>query len=369
MRLAKNDRAYWLALHEVDGLGPQRFPLLIKYFGSAKAAWDASSKKLLKIGLNTDIVKKIKVHRSRVDPETHLKTLLRMGVKIVTSADKEYPEPLRQIKGSPNVLYVKGSLKLEDAKSIAVVGTRKPTLYGREITEKLTHQIVRHGFTVVSGLARGVDSVAHRSALDAGGRTIAVMATGIDQVYPPENRELASKIVQGGALVSEFRPGYIAVPGNFPARNRIISGLSLGVLVTEGAAKSGTKITAKHALNQGREVFAVPGPITSQMSEAPSDLMKLGAKVVTGIQDILDELDIEKTMKRSDPAALQGPTLIEFENKLEEKLYQLLSNGQVHVDELVRSSKKNSAEVSSTLTMMEVKGLVKHLGGMVYSRN
>ena len=363
MGLSTDERAYWVALHEIDGIGPQRFPLMLKYFGSAKAAWTAANKELLKIGLDAKLVGRISKQRRQVDPKTHLETLAKLGVRVVTTADQEYPELLRQVTGKPNLLYFKGKLEEVGRKAMAVVGTRKPTLYGREVTERLVSQLVGYGFTIVSGLARGIDSVAHRAAIEAGGRTLAVMATGIDKVYPPENRELAEKITQHGMLISEFAPGYIAVPGNFPARNRIISGLSLGVLVTEGASKSGTKITAKHALDQGREVFAVPGPITSRMSEAPADLMKLGAKVVTDVADILEELKVQKIKE------VRKVSEIEFENELEKKLYQLLKDGQEHIDELVRSAERTSAEVSSALMLMEVKGMVKHLGGMVYTRN
>lgn len=361
--MKSEERAYFVALHEVDGLGQQRLPLLVKYFGSAQKAWRASAQALTEVGLGRDVIKRMLEKRRRLDPTLHLKTLAAMNVQVVTVMDSEYPKLLAEVKGRPAVLYVRGTLTPGDARAVAVVGTRKPTLYGREVTQKLVTELVAAGVTIVSGLARGIDSVAHRAALDSGGRTIAVMATGIDSVYPPENKELASKIIEYGALVSEFPPGYMAVPGNFPARNRIISGLSLGVVVTEGASKSGTKITAQHALDQGREVFAVPGPVTSQMSEAPVELLKLGAKVTTSGQDILEELKIDNGQLKMN----QKPVELVFESKLEEAVYGVLAE-QAHIDDVLRKVEGSAAEVAAALTMMEVRGLVKHLGGMVYCR-
>lgn len=361
----QTERAHWVALHEVDGLGPQRLPILIKHFGSAKKAWGASRKELTDIHVPENIIAKLEQVRRRLDPVVHLTTLARLGVTVVTVEDTEYPQRLKEISGRPNLLYVKGAFVVGDDRAIAVVGTRKPTDYGRDITEKLVAGLVGHGFTIVSGLARGIDSIAHRAALSLGGRTIAVMGTGVTQVYPPENKDLADKIRAHGALVSEFAPGYVAVPGNFPARNRIISGLSLGVLVTEGASKSGTKITASHAADQGREVFAVPGPITSVMSEGPADLMKLGAKVVTSVEDIIDELKIGP----STPLRASKSQTLEFETEVEKRVYGALSDGHKHVDELTRVLKLQASEIGAALTQMELKGWVKHLGGGTYTRN
>ncbi len=370
--LSSSDLPYFVALNEVDGIGPQRLNLMIKYFGSAKAAWGAPCADLLKIGLNSNLVERVQKKRRQVDPVVHLQSLGAMGVKVITFADSRYPKSLLQVEGRPNLLYVKGEIFAEDEKALAVVGTRKPTAYGVEVTQKLVMELVGYGFTIISGLARGIDKVAHQTALISGGRTIAIMGTGIDQIYPPENKLLAQEVMQHGALVSEFPPGYIAVPGNFPARNRIISGMSLGVVVIEGSSKSGTKITATHALEQGREVFAVPGPITSEMSQAPTDLIKLGAKVVTSVNDILEELKIQNS-KFQETNKFQIPSskfkTPKFDNELEAKVYQILKNGQMHVDEIVRSINEDLPQVSAVLTMMEVKGLVKHLGGMVYCRN
>lgn len=215
-----------------------------------------------------------------------------MNVKVIKIKDKGYPFLLKQIQGAPKKLYVRGG-EIDYKKTLAVVGTRHPTNYGVRVTRKLVGDLIRHGFVIVSGLACGIDTVAHETALKGGGKTIAVMGTGINRVYPESNQGLAQEIVKSGALVSEFGSGYQVRRGSFPARNRIISGMSLGVLVIEGKSRSGTKITANFAADQGREVFAVPGDITSKMSEAPMDLIKLGAKAVTRVEDILEELTMD----------------------------------------------------------------------------
>ncbi len=215
-----------------------------------------------------------------------------MGIKEFKLNDKCYPYLLSQISGAPKQLYVRGG-RIDYRKAIAVVGTRRPTNYGVKVTRKLVKELVENGFVIVSGLAYGIDTVAHSACLESGGKTIAVMGTGIDRIYPVSNTSLAEKIMESGALVSEYRPGFKVGRGSFPARNRIISGMSLGVLVIEGRARSGTKITANFAADQGREVFAVPGSITSAMSEAPIELIQNGAKVVMKVEDILEELALD----------------------------------------------------------------------------
>ena len=208
--------------------------------------------------------------------------------------DKDYPKLLKEISDPPFALYLKGKLLPQDNQALAIVGTRKITPYGRQMTEKFAGWLSRQGLTLVSGLARGVDGTAHRAALENQGRTIAIMGTGLDQIYPPEHKGLAEAIIRQGALISEYPLGTAASPMNFPLRNRIISGLSLGVLVIEGESKSGTKITARYAAEQGREVFAVPGPITSPTSSGPADLIKMGAKLVSSGGDIIEELNLEE---------------------------------------------------------------------------
>ncbi|MCX6724559.1 MAG: DNA-processing protein DprA, partial [Candidatus Shapirobacteria bacterium] len=265
-----NEKKYWIGFSAFNGIGPKRFALLRNYFGSARSAWEARLKELLAIGLEQKLVENFVKFRQDFDLNSYFLRLRENKIECQTLVDKNYPENLKKIDNPPYVLFVKGKIKPQDELALAVVGTRKMTAYGREVTESLTQQLVNFGLTIVSGLARGVDTTAHQTVLQNGGRTIAVLACGLDIIYPPENKKLAEEIANGhGVLVSEFPPGHQAVPGNFPARNRIISGLSLGTLVIEGAQDSGALITARHAADQGREVFAVPGPITSQNSAGP----------------------------------------------------------------------------------------------------
>ena len=357
----KADLPYWIAFNVFEGVGPARFKVLLEFFGSAKKAYEASEKTLIKIGLPQNLVAKFLLFRQKFNPAKFLETITKKGIKILALKDKSYPELLRQIADAPPILYIKGEIKPEDALALAVVGTRKISSYGREVTEILTRDLVASGLTIVSGMARGVDSLAHKTAIEAGGRTIAVLGCGVDLVYPPEGKQLYQEIIKSGAVISEVPPGQYVARGIFPARNRIISGLSLGVLVTEGAQDSGSLITARDAACQGREVFAVPGPITSSLSAAPSILIKEGAKLVYNVSDILEELKIETRKQK-----LETRKVIP-ESPEEETILKILSGGQAHIDELVRQSAMETGKVASLLTLMEIKGKVKNLGGMVYT--
>jgi len=268
---------YLLALHSIDGLGPIKLKEILDRFKDPKLAWEAQSTQT----------------RKNLDPESFAETIKDQGIKWFTIYGEDYPKPLKEIYDPPVVLYYKGEITPQDQSAIAVVGTRRMTGYGKVVTQQFTKDLVARNLTIVSGLARGVDSEAHWTALRTGGRTIAVLGGGLNKIYPPENRNLAEEIVKGhGALVSEFPPNNPPLPGNFPARNRIISGLSLAVLVTEAAEDSGSLITARFALEQGRDVFAVPGPITSSLSKGPIDLIKAGARPVTNADEILEDLGI-----------------------------------------------------------------------------
>lgn len=366
--ISQKERGYRAALYEVDGIGPARFKVLLKFFKSAENVWKAKESTLREIGLSESVVSEYTKKKGKIDPENHLKALAKLGIKVILVEDDSYPGLLKEVADHPQVLFVRGNFKSEDELSLAVVGTRKPTAYGREVTEKLVMELACNGFTIVSGLARGIDGIAHRSALEAGGRTIAVLGGGVDRVYPPEHVGLAKDISQHGAVISEFAPGKLPVPGNFPARNRVISGLSLGVLVIEGASKSGTKITASLAVEQNRQVFAVPGPITSRYSQAPADLLKLGAKPVTEVGDILEEL-AAGGMGKGGLKIVQKRREIDIEKLSgdERLIVELLEGGQLHINEIVKKSKKETASVSSLVTMMELKGILKHLGGMIYA--
>ncbi len=366
--MKEDEKKYWLGFSYFAGIGPKRFALLRNYFGSAKKAWEASSQDLLKIGLEEKLVENFLKFRENFNLDSSFLRLREKKIECQTLVDKNYPENLKKIDNPPYVIFVKGEIKTQDELALAVVGTRRMTVYGREVTENLTQQLVASGLTIVSGLARGVDTVAHQTALQNKGRTIAVLACGLDLIYPPENDKLAQQIVNGhGALVSEFPPGCQAVPGNFPARNRLISGLSLGTLVIEGAQDSGSLITARHAVSQGREVFAVPGPITSQNSAGPLWLIKEGAKLVERVEDILEELNIDVKMKNK--ACLSADRKIRPENPEEEKILMIIKEEPKQIDEIVRETGMNVGQVMSLMTMMEMKGMVKNLGGMVYGIN
>ena len=355
-----DDKPYWIAFNVFEGIGPLRFGALLKYFGTAKKAWEASTEELLEIGLGERLTEKFGKFREEFDIDKYLRSLKELRVEVLTLKDKRYPKLLRQIPTAPPVLYLKGEILAEDKKAIAVVGTRKVTNYGRQVTQILSKDLVEQGFTIVSGMARGVDSIAHQAALSAGGRTIAVLGCGINIVYPPENKGLYQKISRHGAVVSEVALGRYVTRGIFPARNRIISGLSLGVLVTEGAKDSGSLITAGYAGEQGREVFAVPGPITSQFSAAPMSLIKKGAKLVSNVKDILEELDITPHATRDKQHAIR------VETEEEKRIIEILAEGNLQIDEIIRKSGWFSSKVGSLLSLMEIKGMVKNFGGMRY---
>lgn len=292
-----DDTRYQIAFSVFPGIGPVRFGLLRSYFGSAKAAWKADTNTLHRIHLGDKLTDQFLAFRKTFQLAQYLAKLEKHHVHVLTLDDPRYPARLKEIPDAPFVLYVKAKAskeKLDLDRTIAVVGTRKITKYGEEVTRKLVTGLVAHGFTIVSGLAYGVDTVAHQAAIDAGGKTIAILGCGIDIIAPQDNARLYRAMGEEGcgALVSEMPLALRPEKGMFVARNRIISGLSMGVVVTEGADDSGALITARNAAEQGREVFAVPGPITSPMSRAPAILLKNGAKLVESADDIIEELEI-----------------------------------------------------------------------------
>ncbi len=355
-----NNSSYLLALHTVDGLGPMRLKVLLEYFKDPKLAWEADRKQLLEIGVPVKVIDLLLQTRQKLDPNQYLENITKEEIKWVTLFDENYPKRLAQIYDPPIVLFYKGEILPEDQKAIAIVGSRKMTGYGREVTKLFAKELVNSGMTVVSGLARGVDSQAHRSALEEGGRTIAVLGGGIKFIYPPENIGLAQEIILHGAIISEFPPEYPSLPGNFPARNRIISGLSLATLVTEAAEDSGSLITARVALEQGREVFAIPGPITSLLSKGPIDLIKEGARVVTDPKEILEELGLGQV--KSLKLKVKNGDFTEEERNI----LNLLQNENMQIDEICRFLNQPTSVVLSTLLKMEITGLIKNLGNGVY---
>lgn len=287
------EKKYWVAFNVFEEIGPLRFKLLLDFFGTAKKAYCASVDDLIKIGLSQNLVFKLENFRKSFNFDSYFLRVSKLGIEILTSEDKNYPKLLKQIEDYPFVLYVKSKSpeKIFRKKAVAIVGTRTPTFYGIQTTEKITKQLVNKGWVIVSGLAKGIDKVAHQTAIKNNGLTIAVLGTAFDNIYPPEHKNLVDEIVKtGGAVITEFPLGAKVRAANFPLRNRIISGLSVGVVVTEAAKDSGSLITASWAANQGREVFAVPGPVTSKFSEGTSQLIKKGAKLVWDVDDIIEEL-------------------------------------------------------------------------------
>ncbi len=282
----------------------------------------------------------------------------------MTVFDDTYPKLLREIYDPPVVLYYKGELDDPNQKAVAVVGTRKITSYGRVVAEQFTKGLVEGGLTIVSGLARGVDAQAHLIAVRENGRTIAVLGGGLNNIFPPENRGLASKIADGfGAVISEFPPNYASLPGNFPARNRIISGLSLAVLVIEAAEDSGSLITARLAIEQGREVFAVPGPVTSGLSKGPINLIKDGARAVFSPDEILEELGIGKVQG----VKVKAQSYLELSEE-EKKVLEVLENETRHIDEIGRELNFPSPKISALMLKMEISGLVQGMGAGIYCK-
>lgn len=357
-----SDLKYWLGFNLVKGIGPAKLQALLDYFGDLDAAWRANKTQLERIGIDRRAIATFFETRDEVDLDRYRAQVEEAGLQVLTWASDDYPRYLREIPGAPPVLYVAGELEDVDRWAVAVVGTRRLTAYGRQVTRKLVSGLVRQQVTIVSGLARGIDAIAHQVAVEQSGRTIAVLGSGPDVIYPPENRPLARKIVlEGkGAILSEYALGAPPEAKNFPPRNRVISGLALGTIVVEAGERSGALITADFALEQNREVFAVPGNINSRASKGTNWLIQQGAKLVTCVEDVLEELNLTMV-----PQQAAAQTFLP-ESAEEAALLEHLSPQPRHVDELSRASGLPSAEVSSTLAMMELKGVVQQVGGMKY---
>lgn len=351
---------YWVGFNLIPGVGPAKLRRLLDRFGDLEEAWFASGPSLLHAGLDQRTVDVVLEARQRLRPVQELEKVFRLGVQVLTLADEQYPTRLREIYDAPPVLYVRGQLKAEDEWCVSVVGTRRATPYGRETAERLAADLARQKVTVVSGLARGIDSAAHRAAVQAGGRTIAVLGSGVDVIYPAENGKLAEAITRQGALVSEYPLGTKPDAGNFPPRNRIISGLSLGVVVVEAGEASGANWTVRFALEQNREVFAVPGSIFAPMCRGTNKLIQEGAKLVTGYQDVLCELNLQMVGQQMEMKELLPA------DDVEAALLKHLSGEPTHIDEVRRATGLPIARVSAALTMMELKGMVRQVGGTSY---
>lgn len=356
-----DEKGYWIGFNRVSGIGPARLKSLLSHCGSIKEAWHAPRPLLREAGLSQKIIENLVAVRTHFNPETELERLASMGIDVVTWDDALYPTNLRPIPTLAPLLFIKGETSVEDEFAVALVGTRRATAYGREVARMLASELASAGVTVVSGLALGIDSVAHQAALEAGGRTIGVLGCGVDRVYPPSNRGLAERLARQGALISEYPPGTRPEAGNFPARNRVISGLSLHTVVIEAGERSGALITARFALEQGREVFAVPGPILSPTSQGCNRLIRDGATPLLSADDVLEQID----RRRPTPIPVQGSLLDPAESNLLEQLQM----GPRHVDDIVRNLRLEPGDVTSLLTLMELKGLVRQVGSQRYARH
>jgi DNA processing protein len=356
----EQQRRYWVGLNRVPGIGAARLQALLDYFGDLETAWRANVHDLRQAGLDRRSLDNLVNLRRELDLEAEMDKLERAGVHCLTWADPEYPPNLRHVYNAPPVLYVRGQVHERDEWSVAVVGTRRASVYGKEAARAIVSGLVQAGVTVVSGLARGIDTVAHQTCLDGGGQTIAVLGCGVDVIYPRENAQLAAEIVERGALVSEYPLGTRPEASNFPPRNRIISGLTLGTVVVEAGQGSGALITADFAAEQGREVFAIPGNIFARGSQGTNRLIQQGAKLVCAVTDVLEELNLTMVSEQAQVRAVIP------ENQTEALLLDQLSAEPVHIDDLRRVVQLPIEQVSSTLALMELKGMVRQVGGMNY---
>jgi len=354
---------YLNALNKINGVGPQKMKLLLDFFGSYERAWKADFSELSQMKLGGSLAEKISTERKGIDPENEWEKLLRENISILPIDSPDYPKLLKNIHNPPHAIYMRGGTDLNSFHMISIVGSRNLTQYGLDAAVRFSRELAQSGFSVVSGLALGIDAAAHKAALQASGHTVAVLGSGVDDmnIFPRANFALAKDIIRsGGAVLSDYPPGTPASNTTFPARNRIIAGMSLGTLVVEAAEKSGALITAKYALGFDREVFSVPGSIFSPSSTGTNKLIKRGAKIAMDVQDILEEFEF-KDIKESIPAVQKNP-----ENEEEKKILSALGIVPLHIDKLSRLTRLETATLSSALSMMEMKGWIRNVGGQNY---
>lgn len=355
-----DDRKYWVGFSRVAGIGPARLAGLLERFGSAERAWNASRGELQSARLPTKPLNALLQAREQLDLDLELRRVEESGFFVLTWSDEGYPDRLRETASPPPVLYLWGELDPADQWAVGVVGTRAMTSYGRAVAEELGRELGASGITLVSGMARGIDGAAHKAALEAGGRTLAVLGSGLDVIYPPEHRGLAEQIAAQGAVITDYPLGTKPEPGNFPPRNRIISGLSLAVVVVEAGANSGALITANFAAEQGRDVFAVPGNINLPSSEGSNRLIRDGAHPLLNPEDVLEALNLELAVRQEivQQALPEDPT--------ERRLLETLSKEPTHIDDLGAQIGLPSSELAAALALLELKGQVRQVGGMKY---
>ncbi|MBW8041751.1 MAG: DNA-protecting protein DprA [Planctomycetes bacterium] len=371
----------WLKLIRLDSVGPTTFGKLIKHFGSVDRALGASVSELAKVdGVGFKTGEQIAATRNKFDTTAELELAQKLGVWIIHLDDKRYPCVLKQIYDPPPVLYIKGSLTRQDSLCISIVGSRRCSLYGQEQSSRFAHFLSSAGFTICSGMARGIDTAAHQGALSANGRTIAVQGCGLANIYPPENKKLFEMIAESGACISELPLRYEPLSENFPPRNRIIAGLSLGTIVVEAGQRSGALITARAALENNREVMAVPGKIDSPLSKGPHQLIKQGAKLIESVEDIMEALGYIGQQLKSHVAAAtikasgkaEAPLFDTSQLNLsgsEKTIYDYLSKEPSHIDQLIAETDVAPGNINAGLISLRLKGLIKQLPGNLFLKH
>jgi DNA processing protein len=355
------DKSYWVGFNMVKGIGAVRFQSLIDHFGDLSIAWQAPIHELQAAGLSQRMAERVTQFRNNIDLEQIVASCSSKGIEIITWNEESYPQALKSIDQPPPVLYVRGTLKSEDAWAVAIVGTRRISAYGRQVADDLGTYLAANGVTVISGLARGVDAIAHQAVVKSGGRTIAILGCGVDQIYPPEHEQLAGKIMSNGALVSDYAPGTPPDASNFPPRNRIISGMAQATVVVEAGDTSGALITAQFAVDQGREVFAVPGNIYALQSKGTNKLIAQGAHPLLSARELLESLNMTLVVQQREIRKVLPPS-----DDVETKILNVLGHQPLHMDEIRHQAEIPIERVSSALVMMELKGLVRQVGGNNY---
>lgn len=357
------DNKYWLGFSHIKGLGPSKINHIYKNFETMENAWSANFADFKKIRLNNEDVQNIINQKAEIDPINLENDLMKLNIGYITLADDHYPILLKEIYSPPPVLYIKGAIPRNNHLSLSVVGTRKTSVYGRHITPELVKPVVENGLIIVSGLALGIDTISHQSCIDAGGQTMAVLGCGLDRIYPSSNHKLAEKIIAtGGCIISEYPPGTEPFKQHFPARNRIIAGLSKATLIIEGDEKSGSMITAKFAVEYNRDVLGVPGNITNNSSSGTNKLIKNGAFLISDYQDILEHYHLPNDIKNDNH--IDDSTLTADE----ELLLKTLTVEPLHIDEIIQACKLNTSITNATLILLEMNGYIKNLGDDKYVR-
>ncbi len=353
---------YLNALNKIEGVGAQKLKLLMDYFENSENIWQADFAEIIKAGISEKIALTIITERQKINPDYEWELLQKENIQIISFADSKFPASLKEIPSAPYLLYIKGNIDCFNSPMLAMVGSRKYTVYGKQIAESIAYDLAMAGITIVSGMALGIDTFSHLGTLNANGKTIAVLGSGLDDknIGPRQNFNLSRQIIENGALLSDYPYGTTATNFTFPARNRLMAGLTLGTIVVEAEEKSGTLITANLAVDFNREVFAVPGSIFSPASQGTNQLIKKGAKMITGVQDILEELNLEK-IKREKVIKELIPDSPE-----EELIIKILSPEATHIDRIIKATKLNTSIASSTLAILEIKGFIKDIGGQNY---